>query len=57
MYVTGGDEYFTALYFRDDGTAVDISAQVDPAAGSPDRRRTVQRSHRGEEPPVLTLHP
>jgi hypothetical protein len=57
MYVTGGDEYFGALYFRDDGTVVDIIAQVDPQAGVPlpaDVRSSVRNGARN---PVLTLYP
>ena len=57
MYVTGAEEYFTALYGRDDGTTVDVSVQVNP--GGPDRvpsdiRSEVRNAARN---PGLSLHP
>ena len=57
MYVTGAEEYFTALYARDDGTVVDVSVQVNP--GGPDRvpadiRSSVRNAART---PGLSLHP
>ena len=57
MYVTGGDEYFGALYFRHDGTMVDIIAQVDSTVMGPlpaDVRSSVRNAARS---PGLTLFP
>jgi hypothetical protein len=57
MYVTGGEEYFGALYFRNDGTVVDITAQVNAETGGrleSDVRSSVRTAARN---PGLSLFP
>jgi hypothetical protein len=56
MYVTGGDEYFGALYVRHDGTIVDIMAQVptDMAPLPSAVRSSIRNAARN---PGLTLYP
>lgn len=57
MYVTGAEEYFGALYVRDDGTFVDILAQVEQGTMErlpSDVRSSVRDAARS---PGLTLFP